>query len=67
MSPRRLRVYKILLCVCDKYYFLCSILMCLSSRYERGGSNANIDTRNSDIQKEISHAVSVRRLLKATS
>ncbi|XP_065910990.1 protein mono-ADP-ribosyltransferase PARP6-like [Dysidea avara] len=43
--------------VCTRFFFV----------YERGGSNANIDTRKGEIQQEISHAVSVRRLLKATS
>jgi len=57
------------LCECSSNYDIVVLCMkhCVWSSYERGGSNANIDTRKSEIQKEISHAVSVRRLLKATS
>ena len=38
----------------------------LTIRYEGSENSINVDTRNSDTQKEIDHAVGVRRMLKAT-
>ena len=50
--------------VCHQEDYVCTRLFFV---YDSDCSNANIDTRNSDILKEISHAVSTRTLLKETS
>lgn len=39
----------------------------LTIRYEGSVNSTIVDTRNSDTQKEINHAISVRRMLKATA
>lgn len=43
--------------VCTRFFFV----------YDGGDNHTNVDTRNSDTQKEINHAISVRRMIKATA
>lgn len=36
-------------------------------RYDGSDNHINVDTRNSNTQQEINHAISVRRMIKATA
>ena len=62
-------LYPILFCVSARQFVYPTIKShVLTIRYDEGlGNSTNVDTRNSETQKEINHAIGVRRMMKATT
>lgn len=69
VSPGGSCLHQILFCVSAQQFVYPTLKShVLTIRYEEGlGNSTSVDTRHSETQKEINHAISLRRMIKATT